>query len=95
MGRTCVVTPGIVECGVLEERINSELGAEFAAAQADLVILVGQTLIQPIKDGYLQSGGDVEKVKTAKTLFAAQTVLGEWVQTGDAVLFLNDLPDVY
>lgn len=94
-GRTCVVTPGIVECGVLEEEINGKLGAELAATQPDLVILVGQTLLQPVKEGYLQSGGSAEKLKTALTLADGQKILVSWIQAGDAVLFLNDLPDVY
>ena len=94
-GRTCVVTPGIVECGVLEEEINGELGTELAATQPDFVILVGQTLVQCVKEGYLQSGGNADKLKTALTLAEAQTLLAEWVEAGDAVLFLNDLPDVY
>ncbi len=95
VGRKCVVTPGIVECGVLEETLNEELGAALAKANPDLVILVGQTLIQPVKAGYLQIGGDKEKLAEALTLSDAQAKLADWVQAGDAVLFLNDLPDVY
>ncbi len=94
-GRKCVVTPGIVECGILEEQINEELGEALAAANADLVILIGQTLVQPVKGGYLQAGGVEEKLQSALTLADGQKLLAEWVQAGDAVLFLNDLPDVY
>ena len=94
-GRKCVVTPGIVECGVLEEEINAELGKALATVNADCILLVGQTLVQSVKEGYLQSGGDKEKLQSVKTLADAQAQLGAWVQTGDAVLFLNDLPDVY
>lgn len=94
-GRKCVVTPGIVECGILEEELNGELGKALAAANADLVILVGQTLVQAVKDGYLLAGGDKAKLQSAHTLAEAQTALAEWVGAGDAVLFLNDLPDVY
>lgn len=94
-GRKCVVTPGIVECGVLEETVNGELGAALAAANAELVILIGQTLAEPVKEGYLQAGGDKEKLQSALTLAEGQTLLADWVKAGDAVLFLNDLPDVY
>ena len=94
-GRKCVVTPGIVECGVLEEELNGRLGEMLAGTNADLVILVGQTLVQPIKDGYVRAGGCAEKLRSALTLAAGQEILAGWVQTGDAVLFLNDLPDVY
>ncbi|MBQ9714363.1 MAG: UDP-N-acetylmuramoyl-tripeptide--D-alanyl-D-alanine ligase [Clostridia bacterium] len=94
-GRKCVVTPGIVECGVLEERINGELGVLLATANVDKIILVGQTLVGAVKTGYLQADGGSEAIEQTPTLAAAQTLLSEWTQRGDAVLFLNDLPDVY
>lgn len=94
-GRKCIVTPGMVECGVLEEKLNSRLGAKIAAEQLDLVILVGDTLVGAVKKGYTIAGGNLEKLKTARSLEDAKALLQDWVQVGDAVLFLNDLPDVY
>lgn len=94
-GRKCVVTPGIVECGVLEEEINAELGAEIASAGIDKVILVGETLVTAVKNGYLSAGGEKSAIETVKTLAHAQEILKDWLREGDAVLFLNDLPDVY
>ena len=94
-GRKCIVTPGIVECGVLEEKINGELGEEIAKADLDKVILVGDTLIGAVKSGYEQAGGDMKKIISVQTLIAAQVALADWLIEGDAVLFLNDLPDVY
>ncbi len=94
-GRTCVVTPGIVEGGILEEALNQALGKTLASYDFDRVILVGETLVGAVKEGYKEGNGDMQKLSTAHTLADAQTLLGEWVQTGDTVLFLNDLPDVY
>ena len=94
-GRKCIVTPGIVECGVLEERINGELGEEIAKADFDKVIFVGETLVNVVKRGYDAAGGSAEKCVKAKSLDDAKKQLSTWLQTGDAVLFLNDLPDVY
>ena len=94
-GRKCVVTPGIIECGILEEELNGELGKAIAGGNFDKVILVGDTLVSAVKDGYQTAGGDLERVCTVKTLGAAQALLGEWIQEGDCVLFLNDLPDTY
>ena len=94
-GRKCIVTPGIVECGVLEEKLNGELGAEIATAGLDKIILVGDTLVGAVKTGYETAGGDMQKLVTVKTLGEAQNWLSEWLTAGDAVLFLNDLPDVY
>lgn len=94
-GGKCIVTPGIVECGVLEEEINGKLGEKIAAAGLDKVVLVGDTLVGAVKRGYLAAGGEESKLAAAKTLDEAKTLLADWIKKGDAVLFLNDLPDVY
>ena len=94
-GRKCIVTPGIIECGVLEEKINGALGAEIAKAGFDKVIFVGETLVGVVKRGYDEAGGNVEKCAKARTLDEARKLLSTWLVPGDAVLFLNDLPDVY
>jgi UDP-N-acetylmuramoyl-tripeptide--D-alanyl-D-alanine ligase len=94
-GGKCVVTPGIVECGILEEELNGELGKRIAEGNFDKVILVGDTLVGAVKDGYVSAGGRVENLSVVKTLGGAQALIAEWVQKGDCVLFLNDLPDVY
>ncbi len=92
-GRKIVVTPGIVELGILEEQENSELGGLLVGL--DLVILVGDTLVTPVKEGYLAAGGDSEKLVVRATLKDAQAKLKSYLQSGDTVLFLNDLPDIY
>ena len=94
-GGKCIVTPGIIECGILEKELNGELGKCIAKEHYDKVILVGDTLVGEVKDGYLAAGGEKEKITTVKTLGAAQTLLADWITEGDCVLFLNDLPDVY
>ena len=92
-GRKIVVTPGLVELGVLEEKENYELGKNLVGF--DKVILVGDTLIQPVKRGYDENGGDKDKILLKPTLAAAQEEIQSFIQKGDTVLFLNDLPDVY
>ncbi|MCD7729623.1 MAG: UDP-N-acetylmuramoyl-tripeptide--D-alanyl-D-alanine ligase [Clostridia bacterium] len=92
-GRKIVVTPGLVELGILEESENKQLGALLAGL--DLVILVGDTLITPVKEGYLAAGGDPSKILLKSTLKDAQGELKGKLQAGDTVLFLNDLPDIY
>lgn len=92
-GRKFVVTPGLVELGILEERENKKLGESLVGL--DRIILVGDTLVSIVKKGYLAAGGDVDKVTTVATLNDAQGLLKEELQTGDSVLFLNDLPDVF
>ena len=92
-GRKIVVTPGLVELGVLEEAENAELGAKLGGL--DQVILVGETLVSAVKNGYLAAGGEAEKLVTVPTLERAQEMLEGELAAGDTVLFLNDLPDIY
>ncbi len=92
-GKKFVVTPGIVEGGTLEDTINRKLGELLVGL--DKVILVGDTLVSVVKTGYLKAGGDGEKTVVVSTLDKAQKILEKELNEGDAVLFLNDLPDVY
>ena len=94
-GRKCIVTPGIVECGILEECINGELGAIIAKANIDKVIFVGETLVGTLKSGYTTAGGKLDAMTSVADLEKAKKILTDWLEEGDAVLFLNDLPDVY
>lgn len=92
-GRKIIVTPGIVELGILEEDENRQFGELLAGL--DLVILVGDTLVTPVKEGYLSAGGPPEKLIVRETLKDAQRELKNYLSKGDTVLFLNDLPDIY
>lgn len=92
-GGKIAVTPGLVELGLLEESENKLLGEKLIGL--DYVILVGETLVLPVKKGYLEGGGDPEKIKIVPTLDAAQEELKGILKAGDTVLFLNDLPDIY
>ena len=92
-GRKIVVTPGLVELGVLEEDENTALGKELVGF--DLVILVGDTLVKFVENGYKSGGGDKDKIKIKSSIFEAQEELKGYLHEGDTVLFLNDLPDIY
>lgn len=91
-GKQFVVTPGLVELGALEEEKNKELGAALAGLE---VILVGETLVLPVRQGYTEAGGEEEKLRIVPTLQRAQEILSRELAEGDSVLFLNDLPDIY
>lgn len=92
-GRKIVVTPGLVELGVLDAEENRALGARLVGL--DCVILVGDTLVGYVREGYLSAGGDASKLLSSPSLVAAEGELKKIIQKGDAVLFLNDLPDIY
>lgn len=92
-GKKICVTPGLVELGILEESENAALGGELVGL--DYVILVGETLVTAVRNGYIKAGGDPEKITVVPSLSAAQDVLKDIIGKGDAVLFLNDLPEIY
>ncbi len=92
-GKKFVVTPGLVELGEIEEETNTEIGASFVGL--DRVVLVGESRVLALRTGYLSAGGEEEKVVVLPTLHKAEELLAAELQAGDAVLFLNDLPDKY
>ncbi len=92
-GRKFAVTPGLVELGDFLEEGNTELGASLAGV--DRLILVGETLVLPVRQGYLSAGGEEGKISVVSDLGKVKKLLAEELAEGDAVLFLNDLPDKY
>jgi len=91
-GRRVVVTPGIVELGHRQFEVNQELGRR-AAKSADVVVVVGRTNRQALRQGARDNGSS-----TVLTV-AKRSDATAWVRAnlgaGDAVLYENDLPDHY
>ena len=93
-GRRLLITPGMVELGELMETENHKLG-EAAAQYASDVILVGEQQTAPIKAGLLAAGFPQERLQVVHTLAESIQWYQNHLQSGDTVLFLNDLPDTY
>jgi UDP-N-acetylmuramoyl-tripeptide--D-alanyl-D-alanine ligase len=87
-GRRVVVTPGLVELGDEQYGANMELGRKVAAMGATLVA-VGRTNVVPMKVGFF---GPVQRFDTRDDAVAW---VRKTIKPGDAVLYLNDLPDHY
>lgn len=92
-GRKFVITPGMIELGDDQYKLNRELGANAAAA-ADVVIVVGQYNHDAIMDGIAQAGGKAQAL-AAPTFDQAQSMMLGMAQAGDIVLYENDLPDTF
>jgi UDP-N-acetylmuramoyl-tripeptide--D-alanyl-D-alanine ligase len=93
-GRRLLITPGMVELAHMHDRENHRLGIE-AASRATDVILVGREQTQPIHEGLQAAGFPEERVQVVDTLAEAVAWYRSNLSGGDAVLFLNDLPDTY
>jgi len=94
-GRRIIVTPGMVELGEIQDEENKKFGRIIGEANLDLVILVGAQQTQPIKAGIRETGFDSEKIKIVKSLFKANDLIRDYAQSGDVILYENDLPDTY
>jgi len=92
--RKIVITPGLVELGTMERIANYELGKRIAKV-ADIVIIVNKVHYLSVKQGLLDEGYDETKIYSADNLNNAVNVLQEILQSGDIVLWENDLPDNY
>jgi UDP-N-acetylmuramoyl-tripeptide--D-alanyl-D-alanine ligase len=94
-GRRIIITPGMIELGDLQEEKNREFGQQIGNADLDLVILVGKDQTKTIKDGIESTGFNMDKVKTARSLYDANRKMQNFIEEGDVVLYENDLPDSY
>ncbi len=93
-GRRLLITPGMVELGPLHDVENRKLG-EVAAQAATDVILVGREQTRPVYEGLKAAGFAADHLQVVDKLSEAVQWYQTNLRTGDAVLFLNDLPDTY
>ncbi len=94
-GRRIIITPGMIELGELEDKMNYEFGQAIGEAGLDLVILVGAQKTKAIKKGIASTGFPEEKVKVAGSLFKANDIMKDYAKAGDVILYENDLPDTF
>lgn len=93
-GRRVLITPGMVELGSVQEAENRELGIQAARYATD-IILVGKQQTQPIQAGIATTDFPQDHLQVVETLSEATSWYQAHLRAGDAVLFLNDLPDTY
>ncbi len=90
--RKILVTPGMVELGSEQDRLNKEFG-EKAASCADYIVLVGEKQAGPIKAGVLSKGFDEGRLYVAKDIYDAFNYVYKITDVPSVVLLENDLPD--
>jgi UDP-N-acetylmuramoyl-tripeptide--D-alanyl-D-alanine ligase len=93
-GRRILVAPGMIELGALHEEKNEEFGRQ-AAQVCDFIFLVGPEQTKPIARGLEKAGYPATQYRICRDLKEATTGMQAMVRAGDAVLFENDLPDLY
>lgn len=95
-GMKILVTPGMIELGDMQYKLNYEFG-ENAASVCDFIALVGKKQTEPIYQGLIASGYDSEKIYIAESLNDAMTKVYGLTSEGKRKIILleNDLPDNY
>jgi len=94
-GRRVIVTPGMIELGDRQWDENEALGTYIARHDLDLVVLVGEEQTAPIQEGLSAARFPDERVRVSSSLSDAQRFLERYLDSGDVVLYENDLPDQY
>ncbi len=93
-GARLLITPGMIELGALQDDENHKLGL-LATEYATDIILVGRGQTAPILRAIETTAFDRARVQVVDTLTESVEWYQRHLQAGDAVLFLNDLPDTY
>ncbi|HZO28882.1 MAG TPA: alpha/beta fold hydrolase [Chloroflexota bacterium] len=93
-GKKLLVTPGMIELAEREAEEHRLLGKR-AAAVCDEVILVGPERTRPIAEGLLAAGFPPGHIHVVESRDAATRRLGTLLESGDVLLWENDLPDTY
>lgn len=94
-GKRIVITPGMIELGSEQERLNRELGRTIAR-HADVAIIVGKYNREALAEGIKEQGGIPDGALHLVDTFAqAQAILASIAAKGDTVLYENDLPDTF
>lgn len=93
-GHRFIITPGMIELGKQQYKLNHEFGRHIASC-ADTAILVGEYNRQAIQEGLEQGGMSADMILS----FPSFNKAFEWVMAnhkpGDTVLIENDLPDTF
>ncbi len=94
-GLRIVMTPGMVELGDKSYELNKKFGT-YMKDSCDVVILVGEKITKPIKDGLKEvkfNDKNIYVVKSTKEAFALVKSLSNGKES--YCLIENDLPDIY
>lgn len=93
-GRKIIVTPGLIELGKDQTKVNYEFG-KLIAKHCDVLIISAKHNAEMLIHGFTDGGKSKEDIIFQKNLILAKQELSKILKEGDVVLFENDLPDIY
>lgn len=93
-GKRIIVTPGMIELGEEQFNLNKDLGRNIGEC-LDVAIIVGEYNRDSLVEGVLATDFDKNNLHTVDSFAEAQKLLATLLQSGDTVLYENDLPDTF
>lgn len=94
-GKKIIVTPGMIELGNEQDKLNKKLGNYIALNKIDEVILVGEKQTKPIYEGLKECGYNDENIHIINDVTIAFSLMKKLKGKETYVLLENDLPDVF
>lgn len=93
-GKRIIVTPGMIELGEEQERLNRELGRHIGE-NVDVAVIVGEYNRNALADGIRSTDFDEKNLHILDSFADSQKLLSKILAPGDTVLYENDLPDSF
>jgi len=94
-GKRIIMTPGMVELGDKSYELNKNFGT-YMKDTCDIVILVGEKITKPIKDGLKEVKFNEKNIFIVKSTNEGFKKIQEMAKTEEVYCLLeNDLPDIY
>ena len=93
-GKRIIVTPGMIELGNEQEKLNRELGKHIGE-NLDVAVIVGVYNRNALVDGIRSTDFDEKNLHIVDSFADSQTLLAKMLAPGDTVLYENDLPDSF
>lgn len=93
-GKRIIVTPGMIELGSEQEKLNRELGKQIGE-KIDVAVIVGAYNRNALVDGIQSTDFDEKNLHIVDSFADSQVLLSKILSPGDTVLYENDLPDSF
>lgn len=93
-GKKIIVTPGMVDLGSEQYRLNKEFGIKIAES-VDEVVVVGTENKEALKEGISKGGFNQDKIHFVKDISLAFALFPKIKEKETFILLENDLPDSF
>jgi len=93
-GKRIIVTPGMIELGTEQYKLNKTLGKHIGK-NLDIAIIVGEYNRDALMEGINGTDFNTDNLYPVDSFNDAQKLLATLLTAGDTVLYENDLPDTF